>query len=239
MNLVIDFDSTIVGAETLEFLFAEAGAGDEVLRSVSAITDAGMNGEISFSESLRSRLSLLQLNEAELLSAAEKLKSHLSVSFVDVLPMLPLSSTYVVSGGFQQVLETVLVPLGFKPEQLFGNVLVFEQGVLAGLDDANPLAGNNGKIMVAESLGLSGTTIAVGDGSTDLEIFTAGAADRFIYYSEFVDRPAISSRTDLRAATFYEVLDIPENAPLESFVIPFRLASLASEIIHGILWTVR
>lgn len=207
MNILIDFDSTIISTETLEFLFQEAGANQDTLEQISAITDKGMDGSISFEESLKSRLDLLTLNESQLQTASEKLVGYISESFLAVLPGLLQHNTYVISGGFQQVLEVVLEPLGISRDHLYGNRLFFKNGELVGYDTESPLASSGGKVNLAKSLDLVGTTVVIGDGATDKAIFDEGVADSFIYYSEHVDRPAVSVGIKHNASDFYQVID--------------------------------
>jgi len=205
MNILIDFDSTIISNETLEFLFAEAGATGEQLSEIERITALGMNGEIGFSESLSRRLELLSLTESQLRKASEKLAGYLSESFLVTLPYLLQQNTYVISGGFQQVLETVLAPLGFEAEQLFGNRLLFDDGELIGYDTGSLLAQDNGKVALASSLQLAAPVVAIGDGATDLELLTQSIADHFIYYGEHVQRTHIMQQSPYMAKDFYEV----------------------------------
>lgn len=65
--LVIDFDSTIIEVETLEELAEEALRDnknkEEILKQISKITNQGMEGKISFTDSLQKRLSLFDLNQ--------------------------------------------------------------------------------------------------------------------------------------------------------------------------------
>ena len=62
-SLIIDFDSTIIDLETLEFLglFSLDGNSQKnnIIQKVSHYTDLAMNGEITFQESLDIRLKLM------------------------------------------------------------------------------------------------------------------------------------------------------------------------------------
>jgi D-3-phosphoglycerate dehydrogenase len=64
-TLIFDFDSTLVGFETLEALADIALAGspeaDQVRAQIADLTDRAMSGEIAFGEALRRRLALLPL----------------------------------------------------------------------------------------------------------------------------------------------------------------------------------
>ena len=69
--VAFDMDSTLIEAEVIDELAAEAGVGEQV----SAITERAMRGEIDFSESFRSRVALLQgLEESALRRVSARLK---------------------------------------------------------------------------------------------------------------------------------------------------------------------
>ena len=56
MNLVIDFDSTIIQAESLDILAAVCNRSETIQEEIKHITNLGMNGEISIQESLSQRV---------------------------------------------------------------------------------------------------------------------------------------------------------------------------------------
>ena len=57
---IIDFDSTFIKNESLDILFEISDPNNNnKIREIKKITDLGMNGHISFSESLKRRIKLL------------------------------------------------------------------------------------------------------------------------------------------------------------------------------------
>ena len=83
-TLIFDFDSTLVGFETLEALADIALAGspeaDQVRAQIADLTDKAMSGEIAFGEALRRRLALLPLTRAHIATLAETAPDHLTAS---------------------------------------------------------------------------------------------------------------------------------------------------------------
>ena len=83
-TLIFDFDSTLVGFETLEALADVAldGAPDAVaVRSeIAALTDRAMAGEIPFGEALRRRLALLPLRREHVEAVAARAVDALTPS---------------------------------------------------------------------------------------------------------------------------------------------------------------
>ena len=54
---IIDFDSTFIKNESLDILFEISDPNNnDKIREIKKITDLGMNGHISFSESLKRRI---------------------------------------------------------------------------------------------------------------------------------------------------------------------------------------
>ena len=69
-NYIFDFDSTLTRVEALDVL-AEISLKnnpkkEEIIQEIIHITNLGIDGEISFTESLEKRIKLLDANEADL-----------------------------------------------------------------------------------------------------------------------------------------------------------------------------
>jgi D-3-phosphoglycerate dehydrogenase len=112
----------------------------------------------------------------------------------------------VVSGGFEEVIAPVVLALGVSGERIRGNRFAYDAGGrVIGVDGASPLAQDGGKIAVARSLG-GADTVMVGDGWTDLEVWTARAAQRFYAFTEVVARPEVLDHAQLRAESFEDLL---------------------------------
>ncbi len=66
-SLIIDFDSTIIDLETLEFLASFSLQGNNqkhnIIQKISHCTNLAMNGEITFQESLEIRLKLMKIHK--------------------------------------------------------------------------------------------------------------------------------------------------------------------------------
>ena len=83
-KFVFDFDSTLTSVEGLDVL-AEISLRNNpdksiVVNKIQEITDRGIDGDISFSDSLSSRIALLNANKSQLLELIELLKTKLSNS---------------------------------------------------------------------------------------------------------------------------------------------------------------
>ncbi|MFQ6617126.1 MAG: HAD-IB family phosphatase [Fidelibacterota bacterium] len=218
-NLIIDFDGTIVSVEIMEVLFEFALENNtrkhEILEMVRDITKKGMEGKIPFSESLSRRISLLgSLNQQVLNNAAEYINSRVSPSFrKNVEFFRDELNTYVVSGGFTQVIYPVTDELGIPRDKVFANRLIFDgENNLVGVDNSNLLAGDRGKVRLFRNLNLKGSTAVVGDGFNDYELKLEGVANYFFAYCEFVSRSDVMEKADAVVYDFNELLGLISGA---------------------------
>jgi len=83
---VFDFDSTLTSVEALDVLaeitLANKPEKDAVVSEIQAITNLGIDGDISFTESLERRLSLLNANKSDLDTLVQELQNKVSESIV-------------------------------------------------------------------------------------------------------------------------------------------------------------
>ncbi len=212
-TFVFDFDSTLVGLESLEALadLALEGVADAaaVLAEVHRLTDAAMAGEIDFGEALRRRLALLPLHRSHVEALAARAVNDLAPSVRRNLAFFRdhAERVVIVSGGFREIVAPVARQLGIAAERVLANDLVYAaDGRVAGVDPANPLAGAGGKARALEALGLPRPVVMVGDGWTDAEVRLAGAADRFYAFTEIVRRPPVVAAADAEVASLDELL---------------------------------
>ncbi|HBI16860.1 MAG: 3-phosphoglycerate dehydrogenase [Candidatus Moranbacteria bacterium GW2011_GWF2_34_56] len=212
-KLIIDFDSTLVKIETLdklaELALAENENKDEIVEEIKRITEMGMNGEITFPESLERRISLINTHKDIVESLARLIKEELSDSVLDNLDffMKNRNDIFIISGGFKDLIFPTAEILGVYPKNILANDFVFdENGVLAGVDKENLMAKENGKVNQLKELNLSGELIMVGDGWTDYQVREFGVADKFIAYTENVSREKVVRKADIVVDNFNEVI---------------------------------
>lgn len=210
---VIDFDSTVTQVEGLDELAAIAlkgqADGAEIVKKIKALTDAGMSGEISFSEALKSRIELLKANKSHIEILIDFLKTKISDSFLRNKSFLKEynADIYIVSSGFKEFILPITQSLGLKDENVYANTFTFdEEGNITGVDQSNVLAQTGGKIKLMESLKFEGHVSVIGDGYTDFEIKKAGFADRFYAFTENVERPKVIAEADFAIKSLDEFL---------------------------------
>jgi D-3-phosphoglycerate dehydrogenase len=211
LNLIIDFDSTIIqkeGLDELTRIVAERKNTPSLFEKIEKITNQGMAGEIGFSESLSRRIELLDFTDEDLKKLINCLKLEITHSFKTEIDKLKeiTDELVIVSGGFKDFIVPVVSELGISSEKIFANEFRFsETGDFIGIDTDNPLSQDNGKVKVVKELNLSGNTVVIGDGYTDYQIKESGAADYFVAFTANKAREEVISVADKEIKDFVEL----------------------------------
>lgn len=212
-TLLIDFDSTLVGFETLEALAEAAldGHPDAEGRrtDISRLTDEAMEGRLDFHEALTRRLALVEAGREHVQAVADRSVAALSPSVARNIEALRrhAAQVYIVSAGFKEVIAPVAEAMGLDSSHILANDLIFDEaGRVAGVNTDNPLAYEDGKLAAVQALGLEGPVVMIGDGWGDWRVRETGLADRFWAFTEIVTRQRVVERADGVAATLDEIL---------------------------------
>lgn len=212
-KFIIDFDSTFVSVESLDLLATISldGRADKAqkVQKISEITDLGMNGDISFADSLKDRLAILEANQTHIDALIKLLKSDISSSFKRNKSFIQKNAEaiYIISSGFKEFIAPVVADYGISEDRVLANTFEFDaDGNITGADQNNPLSQDGGKIKVVEKLGLEGEIIVIGDGYTDFEIKKAGLATDFFAFTENVKREKVIKEADHIAPSLDEIL---------------------------------
>lgn len=200
---VIDFDSTFTKVEAFDVL-ADISLKDhpdreERTRKIHEITNQGMEGTISFRESLEQRLELLAPYRHHMEPLIQRLKGSVSESFKRNKEFFQkfADNIYIISNGFREFIEPIVTEFGIKPENILANEFRFdENGKVIGFDTDNPLSANGGKVQQLKKLNLPGDVYVIGDGYTDYEIKLAGLANKFYAFTENVERENVKEKAD-------------------------------------------
>ena len=166
-----------------------------------------MNGDISFEEALILRIELLEANQKHIASAIQKIKKQISNSFNHNIDFFKknYNNCYIISGGFIQIIEPVVKEFNISKENIFANELIFSKnGNIISIDRNNPLSKDLGKIAIAKKI--KGKKIIIGDGYTDYEVKKYGFAEKFIQYTENINRKKININADFISKNLNEAL---------------------------------
>jgi len=237
-NFIIDFDSTFTKVEGLDELakisLADQNNVDQITAQIKAITDQGMTGEISFRQSLEKRLDLLKANRNHINKLIDFLKDKVSVSVIRNKIFLETyaDDIFIVSSGFREFIEPIVIEYGIKPENVYANEFIFdEEGNVIGFDASNPLSKNNGKVKLMSELNLKGDIYVIGDGYTDYEIKKAGFANKFYAFTENVSRDSVIQKADHITPSLDEFLYV-HKLPMAISYPKSRINVLLLENVH-------
>ncbi|WP_417800856.1 phosphoglycerate dehydrogenase [Tenacibaculum sp.] len=202
-NFVFDFDSTLTSVEALDVLaeitLKESPKKEEIIQEVIHITNQGIDGTISFTESLEKRIQLLSAKKSDLPLLIEELKQKVSPSIERNKEFFENFSEdiYVISAGFKEFIDPIVAEYNIPSERVYANTFEFDKdGVIVGFDTENPLSKHNGKIDCLQSLNLEGEVQVIGDGYSDAVTKEAGVADTFFAYTENVSRDKTIANAD-------------------------------------------
>ncbi len=212
---IIDFDSTFTKVEALDLLgeisLSDSRQRTERLQKIKEITDHGMDGGMSFRDSLTKRLKLLEARKEHLVELVALLKARISKSFHrnEEFFREHADNIYILSNGFKEFVVPIVTQYGVKADHVYANSFKFDhQGRIVGFDEDNILSRNNGKARQIERLKLKGEVSVIGDGYTDYEIKEAGLAHKFYAFTENVTREKVLKKADHVAPSLDEVLYI-------------------------------
>ncbi len=214
-NYVFDFDSTLTKVEALDVLaeitLANNPNKEDIINEITHITNLGIDGEISFTESLDRRIKLLQAHKADLKPLINKLESQVSVSIAQNKKFFEehAEDIYVISCGFKEFIDPIVAAYNIPKERVYANTFKYDvEGNIVGFDKENPLSQHNGKITCLAQMDLDGEVQVIGDGYSDYVTKKAGVADRFFAYTENVSREKTTKNADHIAPNLDEFLYI-------------------------------
>ncbi|MFA0963467.1 phosphoglycerate dehydrogenase [Roseivirga sp. BDSF3-8] len=200
---IIDFDSTFTQVEALDVLgeisLENHPQKDERLQKIKDITDQGMDGGMSFRESLEKRLELLDAHRDDLKPLVEHLSKKVSSSFKRNREFFENNADriFILSNGFNEFITPIVTEYGIKAANVYANKFIFdEKGNIIGFDKDILLSKNNGKVEQLKRLELDGDVYVIGDGYTDYEIKASGLANRFYAFTENVERTKVTEKAD-------------------------------------------
>ena len=235
---VFDFDSTLTQVEALDVLAEMTLKGksnkDEILMEIQNITNLGIDGEISFTESLERRIRLLEAHQRDLEPLIEDLRQKISKSIKENKEFFHshAEDIYVISCGFKEFIDPIVADYNIPSERVYANTFKFDgHGQIIGFDETNVLSSHNGKIECLKKLELDGEVQVIGDGYSDYVMREAGIADKFFAYTENVHREKAATHADHVAPNLNEFLFV-NDLPRKISYPKNRIKILLLENVH-------
>lgn len=202
-NYVFDFDSTLTSVEALDVLaeitLVNNPKKEEIIEEIQEITNLGIDGEISFTESLERRIKLLHAHKSNLEELIQRLKQKVSKSIESNREFFENFSDdiYVISCGFKEFIDDIVKDYNIPADRVYANTFAFDsEGYIVGFDTENILSQHNGKIQCLKDMNLEGEIQVIGDGYSDYVMREAGVADKFFAFTENVSRDKAVKKAD-------------------------------------------
>jgi len=212
-NIIIDFDSTFMQVEALDeladIILKDSSDKIQTVQKIKDITNLGVDGKITFNESLSRRLGLIKIHRDHLAKLVRRLRRKVSVSFSRNKAFFKKfeGRIFIISNGFKDFIDPVVAPYGIESDHVLANSFVFDdEGWVIDYDRNNLLAYSKGKSRTLKSLKLKGEIFVIGDAYTDFEMVEAGIAHKFFAFTENVLRENILGKADHVTPSFDEFL---------------------------------
>src|ERR1700761_8639436 len=212
---IIDFDSTFTQVEALDELarisLKNHPDREKIYLQIEDLTNASMEGKLSFTQSLQARVKLLQANREHLKQLVTHLKKKVSTSFSrnTIFFKNHADEVLIVSGGFKEFITPVVTEYFIKKENIYANTFRFdEEGNIIGYDRSNPLSQEGGKVKLLKELNLQGEIFGIGDGYSDFQLKESGMIKKFFAFTENIERKSVAEKADHITPSFDEFLYI-------------------------------
>ncbi len=199
-----DFDSTVVKKETLDDAIATALAEhpekERLVREIDNITRLGMEGKLSFLDSVTRRLQFVPLSKKLLEDSGRRMLNEITPGMEDIFSWLSEAGhgVHIVSGGFLELIAPVAKKLGVPDADVHSNKFIFDSaGNVVATDTASLLWTNDGKTPVLRALRAEYPEerfVMIGDGINDYKAFESGAADDFFGFGANVVRESVKAK---------------------------------------------
>ncbi len=197
-DFFFDVDSTVITRESLLDVVLEAAGRDDgtLEQRLLEITNAGMNGEFSFEESLKKRLAFAVIRRPHMEAVMERMLEDITEGMETFMNDLRSRGhdVWLLSAGAREMMLPLAGKLSIPTAQVLANEAVWTEGRLTGFE-ASPLLKTEGKAVIIKDLrargDVTGRVIMIGDGTSDLHTYEAGAADDFFGFGEHAVRPNV------------------------------------------------
>ncbi|XP_015786987.1 phosphoserine phosphatase [Tetranychus urticae] len=202
-----DVDSTVCRDEAIDELAKFAG----VEKEVAEMTRVAMRGDCSFQDALAKRLELIKPSQHMVEKFITTKPLRLTQGIRELISLLQDRDidVYLISGGFDVIIEPLAKDLGIPVKNIFANRIKFYyDGSYAGFDEEAPTSQQDGKAQVIDYLkkryGYQ-RVVMIGDGATDL--LACPPADAFIGFGGNQVRDSVRNEAKWFVMSFYDLIE--------------------------------
>ena len=200
-NIIFDFDSTLIKKESLELILQPLLKDNpKKLQEIEAITNLGMQGDLSFRDSLEQRLAIASPTKASIEAfTKEYCPSLFTRGIQDFVNELQYKGykIWIFSGGLTESIAPFAKALKISRKNIYAVEVDWnDDGSFKSLNNTNGACDSKLAAFEKAKELLQGEVIAVGDGFTDYQLFEACFVDRFIAYTEHVERASVVEKAE-------------------------------------------
>lgn len=207
-TVVLDVDSTLTGIEGVDWLAARRET--ETASGVMRLTERVMAGEMPIEKAYAARLERIAPTRLEVAALADAYRDAVAPDARAAIASLQAAGVRVlaISGGLRDAVLPFCAGLGIADADVHAVKLRWNaDGEYTGFDRRSPLVKQTGKARMLQRLALPRPILAVGDGSTDMEMRRAGEADAFAAYTGFTHRARVVDAADFVVRSFAELTE--------------------------------
>lgn len=214
-TVIFDFDSTLVSCESLEEIIKLSDLNrPQVMEQVKNITKLGMDGAITFSESLQRRLELVQLTKTEVNQFANDAIYYITPGMELLIKKLikRKDHVHIVSGGLKEAILPLAEKLTISRQNVHAVQLIWDKkGKFVGINPNDKFSQSKVAGIKALSGNWSRPLVSIGDGQTDLALYEQGLVDYFILFTQHVTRDPLMSKAPHIASNVDEISKLLDN----------------------------
>ena len=206
---IFDFDSTLVSCESLQYILQNI-LFDDLKTEISSITQMGIDGEISFRESLIRRCAIGKLQIKDINDFADNVHKWFTSGIEHLVEKLLKKSVsvWIISGGMHEIVLSAAKILNIPNSNVRGVKLILSQkdGFLT-IDPSDHFA-----ISKCEGIKYMNPlwplpSVAIGDSVADYDLYRNGYASHFIAFTQNIRRENLINK-DVREAKSVEELEL-------------------------------
>lgn len=199
-TLIFDFDSTLIRDESLELILVEKlKDSPEKIDEIARITSLGMEGGLSFLESLEKRLEIASPSKNELEIFGKNAIKYISDGMEEVLNWAKNHfDIWILSGGLYESIKPFADHFDIK--HVHAVKLKWNQdGSFNSIDKDDPFS--ESKLNGAKKLSTQweSPSIIVGDGFTDYQLFEKKFTNHFIAFTKNIRRSFLNTSDSVEA----------------------------------------
>ncbi|MDH5532821.1 MAG: HAD-IB family phosphatase [Candidatus Pacebacteria bacterium] len=193
INIIFDFDSTLVTIEGIDELAKLKNKEQEVIK----LTNYAMSGKVNLEEAFIKRLEIIKPNKNDLNVISQLYRDNITNGAKEVIDNLhDKANLFIVSGGYKCSMLQTTDYLNIKKENVFANQLLFDkEDNYQCLNEEIPLWKNNGKEIIVKQIQKENPykTIFIGDGYSDYE--TSKCVNQFICFAGVAKREDVMRKS--------------------------------------------